>query len=51
MKDTNEEEVRAAACTACGTPIGEEEWLFDDRSIWPDEQDSAEAYIHESCAG
>ncbi len=50
MTDT-QEDVSGEPCTQCAAPIGDEEWLFDDRSVWPDEQDSPEAYIHDRCAG
>ena len=50
MNDTNDQPLEEP-CVMCGEAIGKEEWLFDDRSVWPDEDQSKDVFIHERCAG
>jgi len=38
-------------CCMCGAPIEDEEWLFDDRSVWPGEEQTEDVLIHDRCAG
>ncbi len=42
--------VRKSPCVMCGEAIGDEEWLIDDRSVWADEPQDFEVYIHDRCA-
>lgn len=50
--DSNDfQEFLEEPCNMCGEPIGDQDWLFDDRSVWPDEAHREDVLIHERCAG
>lgn len=48
---STDDEAYEAPCCMCGEPIEDEEWLFDDRSVWPGEEQTEDVLIHERCAG
>lgn len=47
----NEDDLYNTPCCMCGEPIAEEDWLYDDRSVWPGEEEAENVLIHDRCAG
>jgi hypothetical protein len=47
----DDKDVYDEPCAMCGEPIHDEDWLYDDRSVWPGEEQRENVLIHDRCAG